>query len=50
LFSGAGALENARAGQGVAWFAHVGGFLAGIVLVKILPTSKLYRRHTELHW
>jgi len=50
LFSGAGALENARANQGVAWFAHVGGFIAGIVLVKILPTSKPYRRRTELYW
>jgi hypothetical protein len=27
-------------GGGVAWFAHVGGFLTGIVLVKILPTRR----------
>lgn len=50
LFQGAGALENARASQGVAWFAHVGGFIAGIALVKILPTAAPYRRRTELHW
>ena len=50
LFSGAGTLENARANQGVAWFAHVGGFLAGIVLVKILPAAKPSRRRTELNW
>ncbi|HXN48350.1 MAG TPA: rhomboid family intramembrane serine protease [Bryobacteraceae bacterium] len=50
LFSGAGSLENARANQGVAWFAHVGGFIAGIVLVKILPTSKPYQGRTEIHW
>jgi len=50
LFQGAGALENARADQGVAWFAHVGGFIAGIVLVKILPTRKAYQRRTELYW
>jgi membrane associated rhomboid family serine protease len=50
LFNGAGALESSRANQGVAWFAHVGGFLAGIVLVKIMPTAKPYRRRTELYW
>jgi membrane associated rhomboid family serine protease len=50
LFSGAGALENTHASQGVAWFAHVGGFIAGIVLVKILPTRQPYQRRTELHW
>jgi membrane associated rhomboid family serine protease len=50
LFQGAGALENARADQGVAWFAHVGGFIAGIVLIKILPTRKAYQRRTELYW
>jgi membrane associated rhomboid family serine protease len=25
---------------GVAWFAHVGGFLAGIILVKLLPARR----------
>jgi len=28
------------AAGGVAWFAHVGGFLAGVVLVKLLPTRR----------
>ncbi len=50
LFNGAGSLANTRAGQGVAWFAHVGGFLAGIVLIKILPARKPYGRRTELSW
>ncbi len=49
LFNGAGALESTRANQGVAWFAHVGGFIAGIALVKIMPARKPYRR-PELNW
>lgn len=27
-------------GGGVAWFAHVGGFLAGIILVKLMPARR----------
>lgn len=27
-------------GGGVAWFAHVGGFMAGIILVKLLPARR----------
>jgi membrane associated rhomboid family serine protease len=33
------ASKNGGAG-GVAWFAHVGGFLAGILLVKLLPARR----------
>jgi membrane associated rhomboid family serine protease len=33
------ASKNGAAG-GVAWFAHVGGFLAGIILVKLLPARR----------
>ena len=50
LFQGAGSLESSRANQGVAWFAHVGGFIAGIVLIKLLPTRQPYRRRTEFQW
>jgi membrane associated rhomboid family serine protease len=50
LFQGAGSLGSSRASQGVAWFAHVGGFIAGIVLIRILPTRQPYRRRTELYW
>jgi len=34
--------------HGVAWFAHVGGFLAGILLILILPTRRPAPR--ELPW
>ena len=51
LFSGVGTVADAhQAGQGIAWFAHVGGFLAGIVLIKILPTSRPYQGRADLHW
>jgi membrane associated rhomboid family serine protease len=50
LFNGAGSVANAHSGAGVAWFAHVGGFVAGIVLIKILPTRKPYQRRMDLYW
>jgi membrane associated rhomboid family serine protease len=33
----------------VAWFAHVGGFLTGILLIWVLPTSRAYERR-KLRW
>lgn len=35
LISGVGALASISRGQGIAWFAHVGGFLAGIAMVRL---------------
>ncbi len=35
LLSGLGSLANVSQAQGIAWFAHVGGFVAGLVLVRI---------------
>jgi membrane associated rhomboid family serine protease len=34
LLSGLGSLTSVSQAQGIAWFAHVGGFLAGIVFVR----------------
>ena len=44
--SGIGSIGYSSVSQGdVAWFAHVGGFLAGIVLVLLMPTrQRFYRR------
>ncbi len=39
LVNGVGALGTGQSG-GVAWFAHVGGFVAGILLVLIFPKQK----------
>jgi len=35
---------------GVAWFAHVGGFVAGVILIKVMRTRERYRRRHDLHW
>jgi membrane associated rhomboid family serine protease len=32
-------------GGGVAWFAHIGGFIAGMLLVKLFPSRQRWR-----HW
>ncbi|MGA2434128.1 MAG: rhomboid family intramembrane serine protease [Bryobacteraceae bacterium] len=51
FFSGVGSVAYSHASQqGVAWFAHVGGFLAGIVLIYIFPARSVYRSHVELNW
>ncbi|MGD0201377.1 MAG: rhomboid family intramembrane serine protease [Bryobacteraceae bacterium] len=51
IFSGLGSVVYSQISQqGVAWFAHVGGFLAGVVLIWILPTRPRYRLRSELHW
>jgi membrane associated rhomboid family serine protease len=36
MFSGVASLTTETARGGVAWFAHIGGFVAGILLVKLL--------------
>ncbi len=42
LLSGlwSGAHGRSATGGGVAWFAHVGGFIAGVVLVKLMPARR----------
>ncbi len=37
-----GTSDTLHTGGGVAWFAHVGGFLTGMVLVKIIPKRKRF--------
>ena len=51
LFSGVGTIGHSQISQGgVAWFAHVGGFLAGILLILMLPTKPAYRLRRDLSW
>jgi membrane associated rhomboid family serine protease len=51
IFSGVGELGRADVNQGgVAWFAHIGGFIAGAVLIKTMKTHERYHRRPELHW
>ena len=50
LFSGLGSIAQTNlSGGGVAWFAHVGGFLAGMVLVKVMGTRERYYRPRNLY-
>lgn len=45
FFTGLGALDSSAlaAESTVAWWAHVGGFLAGVVIVKIMEKKQSYR-------
>ena len=46
-----GALSGTSySGGGVAWFAHVGGFLAGIVLIKVMGTRERFLQRADLRW
>jgi len=43
LFSGYGSIAHTHVSDsGVAWFAHIGGFVAGMALVKIMGTRQRY--------
>ncbi len=43
FFSGVGSVGYSQASSGdVAWFAHIGGFLAGMALVMLMPTRERY--------
>ncbi len=35
---------------GTAFFAHVGGFLAGVLLIKIMGTNDRYTRRRDYYW
>jgi membrane associated rhomboid family serine protease len=43
LFAGVAELGQATAGSGVAWWAHVGGFIAGLVLIVLLRNQNRRR-------
>ena len=46
FLSGMGSLQSGGAAGGVAWWAHVGGFLLGILLVKTaMPPRKCWGAH-----
>ncbi len=49
LISGLGALELGETG-GVAWFAHVGGFIAGMILVFPFEKKGSYKMNKKIFW
>jgi membrane associated rhomboid family serine protease len=51
LFSGYGSIAHTSVTDaGVAWFAHIGGFVAGMVLVKIIGTRQRYFPRRDMYW
>jgi membrane associated rhomboid family serine protease len=51
FFSGVGSIATSQASQGgVAWFAHVAGFLAGAALVLLMGKGERYQRRRDLYW
>jgi membrane associated rhomboid family serine protease len=51
FFSGFGSIAHSHLSEGgVAWFAHIGGFLAGMLLVNLLRPQLRYRRRRDLYW
>ena len=51
VFSGYGSIAHSQvSGGGVGWFAHIGGFLAGMLLVKILGTQRRNFPRRDLYW
>ena len=40
LLSGLGSLASLTQAQSIAWFAHVGGFLAGILLIRLFTGNR----------
>ena len=49
VFGGVGSVTEAAQG-GVAFFAHVGGFVTGAVLVNAMGPRKRYWRRRDLYW
>jgi membrane associated rhomboid family serine protease len=48
FFSGVGSVGYSQASSGdVAWFAHIGGFLAGMGLVLLMPTRQRYPQYPQ---
>jgi membrane associated rhomboid family serine protease len=51
LFSGFGSITQTQVSDGgTAWFAHIGGFLAGMLLVNLLGTRNRYLRRQVNRW
>jgi membrane associated rhomboid family serine protease len=51
LFNGLGSIARTHVSEGgVAFFAHVGGFLAGMLLIKIMRTNDRYYRRQDYNW
>jgi membrane associated rhomboid family serine protease len=52
FFSGVGSItySHVSEGGGVAFFAHVGGFVMGAILISVMGTQQRYTRRRDLYW
>jgi membrane associated rhomboid family serine protease len=51
IFSGVGSIGYSNVGKGgVAWFAHVGGFMAGMLLIHIMGPRERFRNRKDYSW
>jgi membrane associated rhomboid family serine protease len=51
FFNGVGTIAYSHVSEGgVAFFAHVGGFIAGCVLIKVMGAKQPYGRRRDLSW
>jgi membrane associated rhomboid family serine protease len=51
FFSGVGSIADSHAARGgVAFFAHIGGFLAGMALIKLIKSRDRYRLRGDMSW
>ncbi len=51
VFNGYGSIAQTQVSDtGTAWFAHIGGFLAGMLLVSVMGTRNRYVRRQEAGW
>jgi membrane associated rhomboid family serine protease len=51
LFSGYGSIAHTHVtDSGVAWFAHIGGFITGMILVQLLGTRTRYFPRRDIYW
>ena len=51
LFSGYGSIAHTNVtDSGVAWFAHVGGFVTGMILVNLMGTRARYFPRRDTYW
>ena len=51
FFSGVGTIGYSHVSQGgTAFFAHIGGFITGMILVGVMGTRQVYMRRRDVSW
>lgn len=51
LLSGYGSIAHTHVTDtGVAWFAHIGGFITGMILVQVMGTRTRYFPRRDIYW